>query len=112
MIVEIGFNDLSETEAEEYASYMTWTSEQVFLDAAEYAPWTNSNITESYVHTLLDNALPYEDQLAMASLLPSDSSIYSINSSHVAFISHPTELLTIVEDAVEVGVEAAAAYTS
>lgn len=96
--------------AAEYTSYMTWTSEQVFLDTAAYAPWTDSSISEAYIHTLLDNALPYEDQLAMASLLPEGSAVYSINSSHTPFISHPEELLTLVEEAVEAGVTAASAY--
>lgn len=111
MIIEIGFNDLAEDIAEQYASYMTWTSEQVFEDAAEFAPWTNGTVTESYIHTLLDNALPYANQLQMASMLPSDSATYSINSSHVPFISHPDDLLSLVEDAVSVGVEAAASYS-
>lgn len=96
--------------ADEYASYMTWTSEQVFKDPAEYAPWTDSSITEAYIHTLLDNALPYATQVAMAAMLPLGSAVYSINSSHVPFISHPAELLTLVEEAVKVGVEAASAY--
>lgn len=110
-IVEVGFNDLDEATASEYASYMTWTSEKAFTDIAEHAPWTNNNVTEAYIHTLLDNALPYPIQMGMAALLPESSAVYSINSSHVPFISHPDELLAAVEAAVEVGVEAATKYT-
>lgn len=109
-IVEVGFNDLDDATASEYASYMTWTSEKAFTDVAEHAPWTNSNVTEAYIHTLLDNALPYPIQMGMAALLPEGSAVYSINSSHVPFISHPDELLAAVEAAVEVGVEAATKY--
>ncbi|CAN8100547.1 unnamed protein product [Discula destructiva] len=112
-IVEIGFNDISASEAAEYASYMTWTSETVFTDASVYAPWTSEGdeiITEAYIHTLLDNALPYAAQEQMAAMLPADSAVYSLNSSHVAFISHPEELLAVVEEAVQVGVEAASVY--
>lgn len=109
-IVEVGFNDLDEATASEYASYMTWTSEKAFTDTAKYSPWTSGNITEAYIHTLLDNALPYPVQLSMAALLPEGSAVYSINSSHVPFVSHPDELLTAVEAAAQVGVEAAAKY--
>lgn len=90
---------------------MTWTSEKVFEDTAEYAPWTNASVTESYIHTLLDNALPYVAQLQMASMLPLGSAVYTINSSHVPFISHQDDLLSMVEDAVSVGVAAAASYS-
>ncbi|KAK7707496.1 hypothetical protein SLS64_007015 [Diaporthe eres] len=110
-IVEVGFNDLDEVTASKYASYMTWTSEKAFTDSAKYSPWTSGNVTEAYIHTLLDNALPYPIQSSMAALLPEGSAVYSINSSHVPFISHPDELLTAVEAAVEVGVEAATKYT-
>lgn len=57
-MIDISSNDLSASVAEEYASYMTKTSEQVFTDAADYVPWTDTSITESYIHMLLDNALP------------------------------------------------------
>lgn len=109
-MIDISFNDLSASVAEEYASYMTKTSEQVFTDAVDYVPWTDTSITESYIHMLLDNALPYEVQLEKASLLPLGSAIYSINSSHVPFISHPFELLVLVEEEVKVGIDAASAY--
>ncbi|KAG6360757.1 hypothetical protein INS49_011823 [Diaporthe citri] len=109
-IIEVGFNNLDEATASEYASYMTWTSEKAFTDSAKYSPWTSGNVTEAYIHTLLDNALPYPIQLGMEALLPEGSAVYSINSSHVPFISHQDELLTAVEAAVEVGVEGAAKY--
>lgn len=89
---------------------MTWTSERAFTDTAQHAPWTNNNITEAYIHTIRDNALPYSIQTGMAALLPQNPAVYSVNSSHVPFISHPGELLTAVEAAVEVGIEAATNY--
>lgn len=102
---------MTTAEADVYMSYMTWTSEQVFTDAAVYAPWADTEgVTEAYIHTLLDNALPYASQLEMAAMLPSAAAIYEINSSHVPFISQPATLLPIVEDAIAVGVTAAASY--
>ncbi|ORY58150.1 Alpha/Beta hydrolase protein [Pseudomassariella vexata] len=104
-IIDVGFNDMTLAEAEKWASYTTWTSEKVFTDASLYSPWAD-NVTEAYIHTLLDGALPYAAQLQMEALLPEGSAVYNINSSHVAFLSQPDTLLSLIEDAIAVGVAA------
>ena len=105
-IVEIGFNDIEPLSvAERWASYMTWTSEKVFTDASQYSPWVD-NVPEAYIHTESDHALPYPVQLQMQALLPQGSPVYTINSSHVPFISQPDELLPLVENAISVAMEA------
>ncbi|KAK8040774.1 hypothetical protein PG994_013781 [Apiospora phragmitis] len=104
-IEEIGFNDMSATDAKRWASAMTWTSEKVFTDASKFSPWA-AGITESYIHTELDNALPFAVQQQMQAMLPAGSAVFSINSSHVPFISHPDELLPLVRSAIDAGVAA------
>lgn len=83
---------------------MTWTSEKVFTDASKYSPWED-NVPEAYIHTENDNALPYPVQLQMQALLPPGSPVYTINSSHVPFISMPDQLLPLVENAISVGMK-------
>lgn len=104
-MVDIGFNDIQPlSEAERWASYVTWTSEKVFTDASQYSPWEDK-VPEAYIHTESDNALPYPVQLQMQALLPPGSAVYTINSSHVPFISMPDELLPLVENAISVGMK-------
>ncbi|KAK7995992.1 hypothetical protein PG991_015459 [Apiospora marii] len=104
-IAEIGFNDLSAAEAQKWAAAMTWTSEKVFTDASQFSPWA-AGVTEAYIHTEDDHALPFAVQQQMQAMLPAGSAVFSIKSSHVPFISHPDELLPLVQSAIEAGVAA------
>ncbi|KAK8004117.1 hypothetical protein PG990_001925 [Apiospora arundinis] len=104
-IQEIGFNDMSASEAKKWSSAMTWTSEKVFTDASKFSPWA-AGITEAYIHTELDNALPFAAQTQMQAMLPAGSAVFSIKSSHVPFISHPDELLPLVVSAIDAGIAA------
>jgi len=104
-IETVGFNDLPAAEAKKWASAMTWTSEKVFTDASKFSPWA-AGVTEAYIHTEMDNALPFAAQQGMQAMLPAGSAVFSIKSSHVPFISHPDELLPLVTSAIDAGIAA------
>ncbi|RDW73240.1 hypothetical protein BP6252_07147 [Coleophoma cylindrospora] len=97
---EIAFNDLSATEAAYYTNLTTWSSTDAFTEPNTYAPWDNG-VPAAYIHTALDNALPIAYQNAMVTYLAStNSSIYTLQSSHVPFISIPDQTLTVWEEIV------------
>ncbi|KAL8414243.1 hypothetical protein RB594_005463 [Gaeumannomyces avenae] len=95
MLPEVGFNDLSPSDAASWATQMTHTALSAFVTPSGFEPWANG-IDSRYLFATEDNALPLPIQQQMAAMIPAPLTSASESSGHCAHISRPQNVTEIL----------------
>ncbi|KAL8387928.1 hypothetical protein RB595_009569 [Gaeumannomyces hyphopodioides] len=95
MLPDIGFNDLSASDAAYWATQMTYTSLSAFVTPSSFEPWANG-IDCRYLFATEDHALALPIQQQMASLIPAPLTSATEPSGHCAHLSRTQNVTDIL----------------
>ncbi|KAJ2988597.1 hypothetical protein NUW58_g3886 [Xylaria curta] len=98
------YQDVEPTLAQKSVESLRHMSAKVMEEESTYEPW-NEGFNVGYVFTEFDNTIPIEKQKTVFSLLPEDTFSVTLASGHSPFLSMPSTVADIIQNALDYAIE-------